>query len=50
MTTKREYLKAKGILVGKRGRWSGAAKVALAEAERNGVQFSDNSKVKVKKA
>ena len=34
MTTKREYLKSKGITVGARGRFSGAAKQALAEAER----------------
>jgi len=40
MTTKREYLKAQGITVGVRGRFSGAAKVALAEAEKNGVKFT----------
>lgn len=40
MTTKREYLKSKGITVGARGRFSGAAKVALQEAEKNGVQFT----------
>ena len=39
MTTKREYLKSKGITVGARGRFSGAAKVALAEAEKSGVKF-----------
>jgi hypothetical protein len=40
MTTKREYLKTKGITVGKRGRFSGAAKQALSEAEKNGVKFT----------
>ena len=40
MTTKREYLKSKGITVGARGRFSGAAKTALAEAEKNGVKFT----------
>jgi hypothetical protein len=40
MTTKREYLKQQGITVGVRGRFSGAAKVALAEAEKNGVKFT----------
>lgn len=40
MTTKREYLASKGITVGKRGRFSGAAKTALAEAEKNGVKFT----------
>ncbi len=40
MATKREYLKSKGITVGARGRFSGAAKVALQEAEKNGVQFT----------
>jgi len=39
MTTKREYLKSKGITVGARGRFSGAAKVALAEAEKSGMKF-----------
>ena len=39
MTTKRDYLKTKGITVGKRGRFSAAAKQALAEAERQGVKF-----------
>ena len=39
MTTKREYLKSKGITVGARGRFSGAAKTALAEAEQNGLKF-----------
>jgi hypothetical protein len=40
MTTKREYLKSKGITVGARGRFSGAAKQALAEAEKNGLKFT----------
>jgi hypothetical protein len=40
MTTKRDYLVSKGITVGKRGRFSGAAKQALAEAEQNGVKFT----------
>jgi hypothetical protein len=40
MTTKREYLKSKGITVGARGRFSGAAKVALQEAEKQGVKFT----------
>jgi len=37
MTTKREYLASKGITVGRRGRFSAAAKQALAEAEQSGV-------------
>lgn len=40
MTTKREYLASKGITVGKRGRFSGAAKTALAEAEKSGIKFT----------
>jgi hypothetical protein len=40
MTTKREYLKSQGITVGVRGRFSGAAKVALQEAEAKGIQFT----------
>lgn len=44
MTTKREYLVSKGITVGKRGRFSGAAKTALAEAEKNGVKFTSEVK------
>lgn len=40
MTTKREYLKAQGITVGVRGRFSGAAKVALQEAEQKGLTFT----------
>ena len=40
MATKREYLKQQGITVGVRGRFSGAAKVALAEAEAKGITFT----------
>lgn len=40
MTTKREYLASKGITVGKRGRFSAAAKQALAEADKAGVKFT----------
>lgn len=40
MATKREYLAAQGITVGKRGRFSGAAKQALQEAEKQGIKFS----------
>ena len=40
MATKREYLKSQGITVGVRGRFSGAAKVALAEAEAKGIKFT----------
>jgi hypothetical protein len=44
MTTKREYLVSKGITVGRRGRFSAAAKQALSEAEKNGVKFSAETK------
>ena len=40
MATKREYLKSQGITVGARGRFSGAAKVALQEAEKQGLKFT----------
>ncbi len=40
MTTKREYLASKGITVGRRGRFSAAAKQALSEVEKNGIKFS----------
>jgi hypothetical protein len=43
MTTKREYLKSKGITVGRRGRFSSAAKQALSEAEKNGVKFTSET-------
>ena len=46
MTTKREYLAQKGITVGKRGRFSAAAKQALAEADKNGVKFTAETVVK----
>lgn len=46
MTTKREYLKAKGITVGARGRFSGAAKQALQEAEKQGIKFSKEQATK----
>jgi hypothetical protein len=46
MTTKREYLVSKGITVGARGRFSGAAKVALQEAEKAGVKFSAETTTK----
>jgi hypothetical protein len=39
MATKREYLKSQGITVGARGRFSGAAKVALQEALNKGMTF-----------
>jgi hypothetical protein len=45
MTTKREYLKSQGITVGARGRFSGAAKVALQEAAAKGVTFEAELKV-----
>lgn len=45
-TTTREYLKAQGITVGKRGRFSAAAKNAISEASKKGVVFSDNKNVK----
>jgi hypothetical protein len=45
MTTKREYLKQQGITVGARGRFSGAAKVALQEAVSKGVTFTAEPKV-----
>ena len=46
MTTKREYLAQKGITVGKRGRFSAAAKQALAEADKNGVKFTAETPTK----
>jgi hypothetical protein len=46
MATKREYLTSKGITVGKRGRFSGAAKQALSEAEKNGIKFTAEVKTK----
>ena len=46
MTTKREYLKQQDITVGARGRFSGAAKVAIAEAESKGIKFVAETPVK----
>jgi len=40
MATKREYLASKGISVGRRGRFSAAAKQALAEADKQGIKFT----------
>ena len=48
MATKREYLKTQGITVGARGRFSGAAKVALQEAEKAGIQFTAEKVQKAK--
>jgi hypothetical protein len=45
-TTTREYLKTQGIAVGKRGRFSAAAKNAISEAAKKGVVFSDTKNVK----
>ena len=46
MTTKRDYLVSKGITVGKRGRFSAAAKNAITEAAKKGVVFTDKKNVK----
>lgn len=48
MATKREYLKAQGIQVGVRGRFSGAAKVVLQEAEAKGIKFEAEKVSKAK--
>ena len=48
MATKREYLKAQGITVGVRGRFSGAAKVVLQEAEAKGMKFTAEVPTKAK--
>lgn len=45
-TTTREYLKTQGITVGKRGRFSAAAKNMISEAAKKGVEFSDKKNVK----
>lgn len=45
-TTTREYLRKQGIPVGQRGRFSAAAKNAISEAVKKGVQFSDLKNVK----
>ena len=39
MATKREFLKAQGITVGKRGRFSAAASHAISEASKSGMKF-----------
>lgn len=44
MVTKRQYLAQKGITVGRRGRFSAAAKQALAEAEKSGIKFTAETK------
>jgi hypothetical protein len=48
MATKREYLAQKGITVGRRGRFSAAAKQALSEAEKSGVKFEAETKTQSK--
>ena len=48
MTTKREDLVSKGIAVGARGRFSGAAKVVLQEAEKAGIKFTAETPNKAK--
>lgn len=48
MTTKREYLKSKGITVGRRGRFSAAANHAISEAVKSGVQFTKETPEKSK--
>ena len=48
MTTKREYLKSKGITVGRRGRFSAAASHAITEAEKSGMKFTAETPVKSK--
>jgi hypothetical protein len=48
MTTKREYLKSQGITVGARGRFSGAAKVAIDEAVKKGITFTAEKPTKAK--
>jgi hypothetical protein len=45
-TTTREYLKAQGITVGKRGRFSAAALGVISKAEQEGVVFSDKKLAK----
>jgi hypothetical protein len=44
MATKREYLKAQGITVGKRGRFSAAAVKALSDAQTSGITFEAEPK------
>jgi hypothetical protein len=45
-TTTREYLKTQGITVGRRGRFSAAAKNAIQEAVKKGVVFADSKNAK----
>lgn len=45
-TTTREYLRKSGIPVGNRGRFSAAAKQAIQEAVKKGIQFTDVKNVK----
>jgi hypothetical protein len=45
-TTTREYLKAQGITVGKRGRFSAAALGVISKAAQEGVVFTDKKNVK----
>lgn len=46
MQTRREYLADKGLAIaGARGKFSNAGKVALVEAEKAGVKFSDGAPV-----
>lgn len=45
-TTTREYLKAQGIAVGKRGRFSAAALGVISKAEKEGVVFTDKKSSK----
>jgi hypothetical protein len=45
-TTTREYLKAQGIAVGKRGRFSAAALGVISKAAQEGVVFTDKKNVK----
>lgn len=44
MATKREFLKAQGITVGKRGRFSAAASHAISEATKSGMKFEAEAK------
>ncbi len=38
------FLASKGITVGRRGRFSAAAKQALSEAEKQGIKFTGETK------
>ena len=48
MATKREYLKAQGITVGARGRFSAAAVKALSDAQTKGMTFEAENKASKK--